>query len=108
MYRNFEKQKKALKRWEWEYNNYRPHQALGYLTPIEFKQLYDKDPQAAYKIVEKYREELRKNRARLKVSRQLKNRKQVDELIQFIDKKLDRKTPELTLNLPQFVCQWCS
>ena len=108
IYKTFDAQQKALKRWEWEYNYYRPHQALGYLTPIAFKQLYDKDPEKAYAIVEKYREELRKNRERLKKSRQIKDKKQVDELINFIEIKTSNKSAVSSVNLPSWVCQWCS
>ena len=30
----------ALLAWEQRYNTYRPHQALGYLTPLQFLQQY--------------------------------------------------------------------
>lgn len=36
---NLEEQKKLVKEWEFKYNNIRPHQSLGYLTPNEY---YDK------------------------------------------------------------------
>jgi len=108
MYKNFEEQQKALRKWEWEYNYFRPHQALGYLAPIAFYELYQKDPEACYAIVRKYRKELRKDRERLKRSRQLKNKKQVDELIQFISVKLQQTGSNLPLNLLRKTCQWCS
>ena len=37
----------ALREWERVYNTVRPHQALGYLTPQEFWEAYQRDPQAA-------------------------------------------------------------
>ncbi len=39
IYKTFEEQQKALKEWEHIYNYIRPHQALGYLTPMEFYHL---------------------------------------------------------------------
>lgn len=33
---NLEEQRKLVKDWEIKYNNYRPHQSLGYLTPNEY------------------------------------------------------------------------
>jgi putative transposase len=35
-----------LRRWEHVYNTRRPHQALGYLTPLQFWQAYQRDPEA--------------------------------------------------------------
>ena len=37
----------ALAEWETIYNTVRPHQALGYLTPQQFWEAYQRDPQAA-------------------------------------------------------------
>jgi transposase InsO family protein len=37
----------ALREWEQVYNTVRPHQALGYLTPQQFWEAYQRDPQAA-------------------------------------------------------------
>ena len=36
-----------LREWEHVYNTVRPHQALGYLTPLQFWEVYQRDPQAA-------------------------------------------------------------
>ena len=37
----------ALREWEQTYNTVRPHQSLGYLTPQEFWESYQRDPAAA-------------------------------------------------------------
>ncbi len=37
----------ALREWEHVYNTVRPHQALGYLTPLQFWEAYQRDPEAA-------------------------------------------------------------
>lgn len=107
IYRKFEDQQQALKDWEWEYNYFRPHQALGYLTPIEFKELYNTNREAAYKIVETYKAYLKKNSERLKKSRQIKGRKKVDQLMQFIDAKLKKINAKNMLKMPKHTCQWC-
>jgi len=36
-----------LRAWEHVYNTVRPHQSLGYLTPLQFWEAYQRDPQAA-------------------------------------------------------------
>ena len=36
-----------LREWEHVYNTVRPHQSLGYLTPLQFWEAYQRDPQAA-------------------------------------------------------------
>ena len=39
IYAGFNSQKETLSRWEYVYNYIRPHQALGYLTPMAFYKL---------------------------------------------------------------------
>ena len=51
--KTFEEQKIEIKKWEQFYNEKRPHQALGYLTPLEFYELWKKDTKATEKIVKK-------------------------------------------------------
>jgi len=41
-YLPFKEQQQALKKWEYIYNYIRPHKALGYLTLMEFYQLWEK------------------------------------------------------------------
>ena len=47
----FEEQVAANAEWDHFYNWTRPHQALGYLTPIEFHELWKVDAKKAYSIV---------------------------------------------------------
>jgi transposase InsO family protein len=88
--KNFNDQAKAISEWEHTYNFVRPHQALGYLTPMEFYELWWSDPEEAYRIKDKYRAYLKKQSRRLAKSRQMKNKEQIEKLMQFIDKKLSK------------------
>lgn len=86
--KNFEEQVEKNKGWDDVYNNVRPHQALNYLTPIEFHELYKKNPEDAYKIVKNWEEYLNKQRKRQMNSRKIKKREKIDKLIQQIDVRL--------------------
>lgn len=90
LYKNFDKQARAISEWEYTYNFIRPHQALGYLTPMEFHGLWQKNPEEAYRIKNKYQAYLKRQSRRLAKSRQMKNKEQIEKLIQFIDKKLSK------------------
>lgn len=90
-YQTFEKQKEALAKWEYVYNHIRPNQALGYLTPMEFYQLWKESPEKAYAIKDKYQAYLAKQRKRLANSRRIKNKEQIEKLMNFIDAKLNQK-----------------
>jgi transposase InsO family protein len=85
---SFEEQKQRILDWEYTYNHVRPHQALGNLTPMEFYRLWKKDPEEAYRIAEKWRNYLKKQRKRLANSRKMKNRGKIAKLMAQIDKKL--------------------
>ena len=82
---SLEKQIEKNKAWDDVYNNVRPHQALNYLTPMEFYKLYKKNPEEAYKIVKDWEEYLNKQRKRQMNSRKIKKREKIDKLIQQID-----------------------
>lgn len=102
-------QKKRTQDWEDNYNFKRPHQALGYLTPMEFYRLWKKDPAAANAIVAKWQEYLKKQRIRLAQSRRIKKKEQVDALMRFIDAKLENKKEAIKDAKLQLInCQLCS
>jgi len=100
--------KESAKNWEHVYNYKRPHQALGYLTPMEFYQLWKKDPKEAHRIVGKYRKYLAKQRKRLFNARRLKRKEQVNALMEFIDAKLTKNMPILQAKQQLINCQLCS
>jgi len=91
-YRRFDEQKKALSKWEYVYNYIRPNQALGNLTPIQFYKLWKENPNKAYTIKDKYKQYLEKQRKRQSTARRLKNKNQMEKLMNFIDAKLTPKT----------------
>jgi len=84
----FTEQVKKKSRHDHIYNYIRPHQALGYLTPIEFHKLWRKDPDEAYAIVDQYQKYLIKNKKRLVQSRQMKKKEKIEQLMKQIDEKL--------------------
>lgn len=90
LHKSFNDQIKAIARWEHTYNYIRPHQALGYLTPMEFYQLWKHCPQKAYRIKNQYQAYLKKQSKRLAKSRQMKNKEQIENLMKFIDQKLSK------------------
>jgi len=90
LYKNFNDQARAISEWEHTYNFIRPHQALGYLTPMEFYELWQSDPEEAYRIKNRYCAYLKKQSRRLAKSRQMKNKEQIEKLMKFIDKKLSK------------------
>lgn len=106
--KNFSHLKPALKKWEWTYNYYRPHQALDYLTPIEFYNLWKRNSPKAYKIVEKYQEYLKRQRQRLANSRRVKKKQQIENLLKFIDAKLTQKSNLNFYKSSLIKCQLCS
>jgi transposase InsO family protein len=84
----FAEQEAATLKREHIYNFVRPHQALGNLTPMEFYELWKKDSEAAYVIVKKYRQYLKKQSARLAVARKMKKKEEIEQLMAQIDRKL--------------------
>lgn len=90
LHKNFNEQSEAMAKWEHTYNFIRPHQALGYLTPMEFYELWKRDSAEAYRIKNKYQAYLKKQSKRLAKSRKMKNKEQIEKLMVFIDKKLSK------------------
>jgi len=107
--KSFLEQKQALKEWEYFYNFKRPHQALGYLTPMEFYKLWKENPDEAYAITKKYQAYLLQQKIRLANARKIKRKEQIEALMKFIDAKLkDNKTQIQRSRLQLINCQLCS
>lgn len=104
----FKEQKALLRSWERRYNNERPHQALGYLTPTEFYQLWKRNPAKAYAITEKWQQYLARQRKRLYGARRIKRQEQVENLMKFIDAKLNKKVELPNAKQALIDCQLCS
>jgi len=104
----YEKQKVALKKWEHIYNFIRPHQALGNLTPMAFYQLWKTNPEKAYEIKNKYQTCLARQRKKLATARRLKRKEQIENLMQFIDAKLNQKVDLKSYKLELIKCELCS
>lgn len=106
---DLEIQKERTRDWEERYNFKRPHQALAYLTPMEFYRLWLKSPDQAYAITATWQEYLRKQRIRLSRSRRIKKKEQVDALMGFINAKLNDNPVEVEDAKLQLInCQLCS
>jgi len=109
LFNNLQQQKEAAKRFEDLYNFKRPHQALAYLTPMEFYTLWKKNPDKAYAITAKWQEYLKKQRLRLVKARRIKKKEQIETLMKFIDAKLKRNKQEVEEAKIQLIdCKLCS
>lgn len=106
--KTFEEQVVAIKEWEYLYNWKRPHQALGYLTPIAFHELWKVDKEKAYSIVETYQKYLKKQSLRLASARRIKKKEQVEKLMEFIDIKINEKVGIKKAINSLIHCQLCS
>lgn len=106
--KTFEEQKEANAEWEHFYNWIRPHQALGYLTPIAFYELWKEDKEKAFAIVKKYQTYLTKQARRLASARRIKKKEQVQKLMEFIDIKLKEKVGIKKAKNALINCQLCS
>ena len=104
----FEEQVVANAEWEHFYNWKRPHQALGYLTPIAFHELWKVDKEKAYGIVETYQKYLKKQSLRLASARRIKKKEQVEKLMEFIDVKINEKVGIKRAINSLIHCQLCS
>jgi len=106
---DLQKQKEITKNWEYFYNFKRRHQALAYLTPMEFYELWKKNPEAALKIAADWQEYLRKQRMRLATSRRIKKKEQIETLMKFIDAKLNHDEQAVEYAKIQLIdCKLCS
>ena len=92
---NLESLKAAQRKWEHTYNFSRPHQALNYLTPMEFYQLWKTNPKAAYQIKDNWQAYLKKQAKRLHTARRIKNKEQIEALMHHIDTVLNQKPQSL-------------
>lgn len=108
LYKDFEKQKEALRKWEHIYNFKRPHQALGYLTPMKFYELWKESPKKAYEITDKWQVYLKKQSKRLAQARRIKRKEQIETLMKFIDAKLNKNKGLKEAKLQLIDCQLCS
>lgn len=107
--KNFEEQKEALREWEYFYNWKRPHQALGYLTPMEFYELWKENPDRAFLITKKWQAYLKKQRIRLANARKIKRKEQIEALMKFIDAKMKENETQINRSKLQLInCQLCS
>lgn len=106
--KSFKEEKASLGEWEYIYNYVRPNQALAYFTPIEFYELWKREPEQAYKIVEEYKGYLKKQRKRLANSRKMKKREQIDKLMVHIERKLGLNLVLKVNNFQFSNCQLCS
>lgn len=109
LFNDLTQQKEAVKKWENFYNFERPHQALGYMTPMEFYALWKKNPAKAYTITAKWQEYLKKQRLRLAKARKIKKKEQIETLMSFIDAKLAQKKEDVENAKIQLIdCKLCS
>lgn len=106
--KTFNAQQEALRKWEYTYNYIRPHQALGYLTPMEFYHVWKETPQEAYRIKNQYQQYLISQRKRLATARRIKKKEQIEALMHFIDAKLSLKNNLYEEKLSLINCQLCS
>jgi len=106
---DLQKQKEITKKWENFYNFKRRHQALGYLTPMEFYALWKKNPKEAYSIVTEWQEYLKKQRIRLAISRKIRRKEQIETLMKFVDAKLNHDEQAVEDAKIQLIdCKLCS
>lgn len=109
LFNDLKQQKEATRKFEDLYNFKRPHQALGYLTPMDFYALWKKNPEKAYEITAKWQAYLKKQILRLAKARRIKKKEQIETLMRFIDKKLNGKKQEVEDAKLQLIdCKLCS
>jgi len=79
----------AQRQWEQIYNFTRPHQALSYLTPMEFYRLWKVNPDAAYKIKDKWQKYLNRQAKRQHTARRMRKKEKIQALMEHIDSVLN-------------------
>lgn len=87
-HKTLEELRAAQRQWEQTYNLIRPHQALGYLTPMEFYRLWKTDPGTAYKIKDKWQKYLSDQAKRQHTARRMKKKEKIQALMEHIDSVL--------------------
>jgi len=105
---DFQEQKQAIRKQDELWNWKRPHQALGYLSPLQFYYLWKENPEAAYQIVKKWQGYLRRQRIRQTQTRKIKRKEQIEALMNFIDAKLNKNKGLNQIKLQLINCQLCS
>jgi len=87
--------KQALGTHEHTYNFIRPHQALCYLTPMEFYGLWKTNPEAAYKIKDKWQRYLTRQAKRQHTARRMRKKEKIQALMEHIDSVLNYQNQSL-------------
>lgn len=75
--RTFEEQAQRLREWERTWNDVRPHQALGYLTPNEYCALWMRDREEAIRIQRRWRTHLARQRRQQQSARRAKKQERL-------------------------------
>ena len=85
---SFDTLTESAKKWEGVWNDERPHQALGYLTPKEYEDLWNQDRKKALDIQKKWNDYLAKQSIRLRASRKEKRQDKIQALNAHLKAKL--------------------
>jgi chromatin segregation and condensation protein Rec8/ScpA/Scc1 (kleisin family) len=75
---------------------------------MQFYQLWKENPDAAYQIVEKWQDYLRRQRIKQAQSRKIKRKEQIEALMDFIDARLNKNKGLNQAKLQLINCQLCS
>lgn len=94
---NFQTLVASGNRWERTYNTIRPHQALGYLTPMEFVELWRTDPPRAQAILGRWNRYLSKQSLKQRAARKEKNEAKIRALNDHLQAVLGTEFTHLTV-----------
>jgi len=75
---------------------------------MAFYKLWKRNPKRAYQIKDKYQAYLAKQKQRLATARRIKGKEQIENLMNFIDAKLNQKQNLSTYKLELIKCELCS